>query len=566
MSKYNFTECKVDLNSAKISQDDLEKREKRIVNYWCKESKVISDKLWLPKNNYGDTKKKSIKGIFRPDNSYHIDISDQKSKARNAKKVTSLDIKLPKYKEEELNYSRKIKILPTKLQKEVFNKCMIGSNYHYNLAIDYLNTIENEIINKLKIRFNEEKNYVSFKQAKFIVEKSKVIPKFYDVRKLLLVREKNMTKDNIWLKDIPRHTKAEAIHDALTSFELNIKNYLKKVHNSLIYASKNNVLPKEVKKFIMNKREEYKMFHIEKNQIWFKEKILMVSRTEKNQFKVSNKEYNKFKNETNGASKILFIKPNKWFLCLSLKRKSTDLPKTYNNVSLDPGVRTFQTFYSTDGVIGKIGDNVNKRLYHLGKRIDKLISVESYYKSFHRKEYNKKAYRIRRRISILRNKIKNIVDDLHHKSANYLTKNYKTIIIPNTNITNMVSNDTSNLTKETKRSLLALSHYKFREYLKFLAHCRNSQVIEVSESHTSKTCGACGVIHTALGGNKVFECVEKCGYHQDRDIHGARNIMIRTLTYSGLMWSSKTSKNEKISKTLVQTSLLQLEPLKNKES
>ena len=228
MSKYNFTECKVDLNSTKISEADLNKREKRIVNYWCNESKIISDKLWLPKNNYDDSKKKTIKGIFRPDNSYHIDISDQKSKARNAKKVTSLDIKLPKYKEEELNYSRKIKILPTKLQKEVFNKCMIGSNYHYNLAIDYLNTIENEIINKLKIRFNEEKNYVSFKQAKFIVEKSKVIPKFYDVRKLLLVREKNMTKDNIWLKDIPRHTKAEAIHDALISFEVNIKNYLRK--------------------------------------------------------------------------------------------------------------------------------------------------------------------------------------------------------------------------------------------------------------------------------------------------------------------------------------------------
>ena len=45
---------------------------------------------------------------------------------------------------------------------------------------------------------------------------------------------------------------------------------------------------------------------------------------------------------------------------------------------------------------------------------------------------------------------------------------------------------------------------------------------------TSKTCGICGNIWSKLGGKKVYSC-EKCGLVCDRDINGARNVMIRSL-------------------------------------
>jgi putative transposase len=51
----------------------------------------------------------------------------------------------------------------------------------------------------------------------------------------------------------------------------------------------------------------------------------------------------------------------------------------------------------------------------------------------------------------------------------------------------------------------------------------------VDESYTSKTCGKCGTLNENLKSKKVFKCNE-CDLLIDRDINGARNILIRTFT------------------------------------
>jgi transposase len=48
-----------------------------------------------------------------------------------------------------------------------------------------------------------------------------------------------------------------------------------------------------------------------------------------------------------------------------------------------------------------------------------------------------------------------------------------------------------------------------------------------SEEYTTKTCGQCGTIKD-VGCSKVYSC--SFGYSLDRDIHGARNICIKTLS------------------------------------
>ena len=55
----------------------------------------------------------------------------------------------------------------------------------------------------------------------------------------------------------------------------------------------------------------------------------------------------------------------------------------------------------------------------------------------------------------------------------------------------------------------------------------------VDEAYTSKTCEECGYLHQKLGGNKTFEC-PKCGHTADRDLHAARNILLRYLTREGI--------------------------------
>ena len=55
-----------------------------------------------------------------------------------------------------------------------------------------------------------------------------------------------------------------------------------------------------------------------------------------------------------------------------------------------------------------------------------------------------------------------------------------------------------------------------------------SRVIRCSEAYTSKQCGACGELNDRLGSSKVFSCAA-CGATADRDVHAARNILLRCI-------------------------------------
>jgi transposase len=57
-----------------------------------------------------------------------------------------------------------------------------------------------------------------------------------------------------------------------------------------------------------------------------------------------------------------------------------------------------------------------------------------------------------------------------------------------------------------------------------------SRVLRGSEAYTSKQCGHCGTLNDKLGGSEVFACrSEGCGAQGDRDVHAARNILLRFL-------------------------------------
>lgn len=54
------------------------------------------------------------------------------------------------------------------------------------------------------------------------------------------------------------------------------------------------------------------------------------------------------------------------------------------------------------------------------------------------------------------------------------------------------------------------------------------ELIDCTEEYTSKTCTRCGRINHNLGSNKVFTCAS-CKLIIDRDINGARNILLKNL-------------------------------------
>lgn len=223
-------------------------------------------------------------------------------------------------------------------------------------------------------------------------------------------------------------------------------------------------------------------------------------------------------NETS-ISRIQITKDGKYYLILPEERNiNNNIQERYDIVALDPGVRTFQTYYSPEecGEIGKQDITKIDRLLH---RTDKLQSEIS---QLNGKKKKSKAI-ARQRIF---NKITNLVNELHHKTANFLTKKYKQVLIPEFATQQMAKQ--FKLNKDSKRRLMILSHFKFRQILEHHARKNQTSINVVSEEWTSKTCGCCGEINLQLGSKKLFIC-PKCGMTIDRDINGARNIFIKNV-------------------------------------
>ena len=187
----------------------------------------------------------------------------------------------------------------------------------------------------------------------------------------------------------------------------------------------------------------------------------------------------------------------------------------YNRCALDPGMRIFQSAYSDNGVIFQFAtDKTNGSIKKLINRVEKV-------KSKPEKRYKKYANR-------LRTKIKNKVADLHWKVARFLCKRFDNIMIGNMSTKGIIKKHRSVLTPGMKRFCIALSHYKFRDRLQKKCEEFSVNFACVDESYTSKTCGKCGEMKENLGGDKIFKCEElNCGYIMNRDIHGARNILIK---------------------------------------
>ena len=80
-----------------------------------------------------------------------------------------------------------------------------------------------------------------------------------------------------------------------------------------------------------------------------------------------------------------------------------------------------------------------------------------------------------------------------------------------------------NKNKKVRRDLLSLRHYQFKQKLL----TRSKGVVICKEHYTSKTCGSCGYLNN-VGSSKIYNC-KICNLTIDRDINGARNILLKNL-------------------------------------
>ena len=229
-------------------------------------------------------------------------------------------------------------------------------------------------------------------------------------------------------------------------------------------------------------------------------------------------------------SRLIRDHKKRFFLCVPeniVYKPEKEGPKEKNIASIDPGIRKFLTVYSPNGSVFIYGDKDIRRLERIQqKSIDRLEKI-----ACDRMTSHKTRYRIRKKaLPAAHNRIRNLRKDLHHKIIKRLCEENTVILLPEFRTKQMVKRDGRNIRPKTVKQFYTWGHYLFRKtFLEVVREYPWVTVYVVTEEYTSKTCGQCGFIHNKLGSKKVYSCPE-CKFTVDRDMNGARNILLKFLT------------------------------------
>lgn len=189
-------------------------------------------------------------------------------------------------------------------------------------------------------------------------------------------------------------------------------------------------------------------------------------------------------------------------------------------VSIDPGLRTFLTCYDPRGAVVEFGagdrGHMLRTHHHLQGLLSRIAGTADH----------RRRCRMARAARRMRQRLHDMVRDVHYRAANWLVKNYDVIVLGKLEVSRLVCNGSSVLSKDNKKALLSWCHYQFRQRLLSKAEEHGKIVHVCDESYTSKTCGSCGRLNQSLGSSKTFRC-RACGQESDRDFHAARNIFIK---------------------------------------
>lgn len=238
--------------------------------------------------------------------------------------------------------------------------------------------------------------------------------------------------------------------------------------------------------------------------------------------KLRMKERTWFENEDINDCRLT-LEFGKWFIVIPKEIKTTPIDNQEGVVAIDSGVRTFATYFSTEGYFGKIGQGAFDRIFKLNLKIDKLISKLSKETDKHKKS------NLKRSIFNIRFKIKNLIDELHWKTIKFFTSRFKVIIFPPFNVSEMVKmvkKSNRRLPKKVVRAMNCFRFYEFKERLKLKCKENGVTFVESSEAFTSKTNSFTGELMENLGSKEKFMFNN---VSIDRDINGARNILIRAM-------------------------------------
>lgn len=206
-------------------------------------------------------------------------------------------------------------------------------------------------------------------------------------------------------------------------------------------------------------------------------------------------------------------KYNKWFIKYP-EEVLTTVNVATNVCAFDPGMRKIFTVVDTDQNAYILGAPVQDKIIPIMNRINTIrLKVRTGKMTKHHGSILEKS-------SL--HKMDDFTDDYYCKLACYLAMNHRAIIAPE--IGYFLSHTKYNSFNKLKQRLI--SHSKFSSRLLESCDKYGSSYLYAREYKTSMTCSICGCEDRKLGSSEVYNCTN-CHHSIDRDVNGARNIMIR---------------------------------------
>ncbi|OQX10068.1 MAG: hypothetical protein BWK73_21240 [Thiothrix lacustris] len=462
--------------SSKTSGVDSTISVKGLNPYWDGVCEVRSSLLWLPTKTdlpVSDLNLLSELSANSVQNSW-FSVTVKENPNKNLPKIYSPSFmsSLADFTECEITRARKIKMLPTRQQEKLLNAWMGIYRFIYNETVWMLNG-----------------RYVA--------------PNWMAITKWLIPELVYLYP---WTEQLPRAMRDGAVQEAVQA-----------VLNAIAKFKRTN----EVQRVSYKSRKDAQQSFFLRNDKWSKDR---------RGFSV--RELGKIRFAESLPDSLRDGRVVKdgiyWYVALP-ETKKRDLAENQGRLcALDPGVRTFQTFFS-DHHCGHLGEQDVQRITRLAFHLDDLTSRRD-------KATNKrKKSALTKAMARIGNAVSNLIDELHWKTARFLTDNFDVILLPTFESSQMVIKADRKIRSKTVRSMLTLKHYTFSQRLEQKCFERGKVLIRVCEAYTSKTASWTGEIIHNLGGRKT---IKSGGFVVDRDENGARGIFLRALVDSPILIES----------------------------
>lgn len=432
-----------------------------------------------------------------------LEVINSKSKSKKRLRSIKLKDEVNKRKQEPVR-TLKLRLFPTEEEKVIIHEMIAQQRWYYNLAVScfYKHFKPDYILSQDKFYYPYLRDNVFSKY-----EYKEEMREDGKVNKIFTYRE-DQNKSHVpywWSKihhcRIPRgayHKFTSALNSALSNLKAgNIKEF------ELKFKSRKNL-----EQTVYFEDECYPvLFKYIKSVYWFRNK-----ERKRTTISLSNLPRKGCEIVYDLVTDRYFIHapvPVGWFPIEDRRNDKQAMLKnqteTKRIIALDPGIRKFMVGYDPNQSITLFGKDASFELTKLMLEVDKVTDSAT----------RKLMWR----------RIKNLVNELHWKCIHYLISNYDIIVFTDFKVSQMLK---GKLNKKTKRLMGMFSFFSFKQKLIWKCKTHDKQLLIINESYTSKTCTCCGFVNKK-NSNETLSC-SKCGFKLDRDIIGARNIYLKSVS------------------------------------